>query len=624
MVNYRTPTSDSASDNFYSDNEDMSDPANIATNDNLPPWLQSFLQVQQDTVNTQQQQMLQLIQQQGQRLDHMASLFTQGQSLNQSQAPDPAQADRADVKRPRPKLPDPDKFTAEDLSLFPQFLGKLQAKLEIDAAAIGAGRDHVWYCFSRLDGKAAARIYPWISAYKDSVHEFTVERFFAQLAVAFEDPARKDKALNRLNTLRQGNRSFGELMSELDRLLLEAGGHGWADEVKKGYVRAAINQALRDRLITIEEKPTYEEYCLQIKNIADRLAEFKRIASTPEIHSRGGLGHPTSGTNGARPGNTPTAEPMEWEPSTAKSSKRARWVDKEELNNRRQNGSCMRCGSSKHFIKDCPFLPPKRPTRMANSTQGLEVSEVDVPDALLDDECEENSGGKYTSGKALPHTYGLVSARFVQRHQLKRIKIRSQSIRGFSGPIADKIEEVAKFSLDIGGNYQSYVYLYVVPKIDGHDVILGTPWMRHQNAVPLPDRSKLVFRNSGIAISCGLGLAKMSDVLDAMPISAAGFNFWRTRLAKRKDPNIQIFAASLRDIERTLRPKEHTDPRTKLPRHYHDYLDVFDRKSSETLPPLRGPGVDHKIELIEKDENGKRVEPPWGPLYNMGRVHPRQ
>ncbi|KAK9238478.1 hypothetical protein V1525DRAFT_387548 [Lipomyces kononenkoae] len=93
----------------------------------------------------------------------------------------------------------------------PEAAGPGQAKLEIDAAAIGSGKDHVWYCFNRLDGKAATRIYPWMSAYKDSQHEFTVECFFAQLSVAFEDPARKGKTLNGLNTLRQGNRSFGEL-----------------------------------------------------------------------------------------------------------------------------------------------------------------------------------------------------------------------------------------------------------------------------------------------------------------------------------------------------------------------------------------------------------------------------
>ena len=36
------------------------------------------------------------------------------------------------------------------------------------------------------------------------------------------------------------------------------------------------------------------------------------------------------------------------------------------------------------------------------------------------------------------------------------------------------------------------------------------------------------------------------------------------------------------------------------------------------MPPLRGPEIDHRIEL-EKDENGKEKEPPWGPLYNMSR-----
>ncbi|KAK9364578.1 hypothetical protein V1509DRAFT_667903 [Lipomyces kononenkoae] len=137
--------------------------------------------------------------------------------------PGPELYGHPDTKRPRAKLPDPEKFTGEDLSLFPQFLGKLQAKLEIDAAAIGTGRDHVWYGFSRLDGKAAARLYPWTSTYKDSATNFTVESFYMQLSIAFEDQAQRDKALNRLNTLRQGSRSFNELLSELDRLLLEAG-----------------------------------------------------------------------------------------------------------------------------------------------------------------------------------------------------------------------------------------------------------------------------------------------------------------------------------------------------------------------------------------------------------------
>jgi hypothetical protein len=52
------------------------------------------------------------------------------------------------------------------------------------------------------------------------------------------------------------------------------------------------------------------------------------------------------------------------------------------------------------------------------------------------------------------------------------------------------LSEVARLSIDIGGNYQQTIYLYVVQKIDGHDIILGTPWMRHQQVVIEPDRSK--------------------------------------------------------------------------------------------------------------------------------------
>lgn len=36
---------------------------------------------------------------------------------------------------------------------------------------------------------------------------------------------------------------------------------------------------------------------------------------------------------------------------------------------------------------------------------------------------------------------------------------------------------------------------------------------------------------------------------------------------------------------------------------------VFDRKKAEVLPPLRGAGTDHSIEL-ERDANGKEKEVP--------------
>lgn len=49
--------------------------------------------------------------------------------------------------------------------------------------------------------------------------------------------------------------------------------------------------------------------------------------------------------------------------------------------------------------------------------------------------------------------------------------------------------------------------------------------------------------------------------------------------------------------------------REKIPSEFHDYLDVFSKKSADTLPPNRS--YDHNIEL-QPDK-----QPPWGPIYNL-------
>ena len=69
------------------------------------------------------------------------------------------------------------------------------------------------------------------------------------------------------------------------------------------------------------------------------------------------------------------------------------------------------------------------------------------------------------------------------------------------------------------------------------------------------------------------------------------------------------------NIDKALYIKEITDPRTKLPEHYHQYLDVFDQRVADQLPP-HWPGADHKIEL-NLDEKGKPPEVPYGPLYQI-------
>ena len=73
----------------------------------------------------------------------------------------------------------------------------------------------------------------------------------------------------------------------------------------------------------------------------------------------------------------------------------------------------------------------------------------------------------------------------------------------------------------------------------------------------------------------------------------------------------QVFAVSMRDLEyqaeKEARPE--TDPRSVVPEEYHNLLDVFSKKDSDTLPPHRK--YDHKIILEEQQKHGH------APLYKM-------
>jgi hypothetical protein len=69
---------------------------------------------------------------------------------------------------------------------------------------------------------------------------------------------------------------------------------------------------------------------------------------------------------------------------------------------------------------------------------------------------------------------------------------------------------------------------------------------------------------------------------------------------------VKIFAASIADIDKMLKPKVSIDPREKLPAEYHEYLDVFSRTLAERLPPQR-PGINHKI-ILEKTSDREDSE----------------
>ena len=91
----------------------------------------------------------------------------------------------------------------------------------------------------------------------------------------------------------------------------------------------------------------------------------------------------------------------------------------------------------------------------------------------------------------------------------------------------------------------------------------------------------------------------------------------QSKKVKKDGEKVEVFSASMADIDKALNVKPRIKLKTVVPEQYWDYLDVFDEDEANQLPPVRGKGIDHEIELLE--EEGKKPTVFWGPLYNMSK-----
>jgi hypothetical protein len=93
---------------------------------------------------------------------------------------------------------------------------------------------------------------------------------------------------------------------------------------------------------------------------------------------------------------------MDWEPTRAapaapaqngqKAKKRAKWVSQEEMNKRREEGRCFRCGASGHIANKCEYDAPRRPAN-APLARGPRVAagKAEIVEPQLEDEEEDDS-----------------------------------------------------------------------------------------------------------------------------------------------------------------------------------------------------------------------------------------
>ena len=63
------------------------------------------------------------------------------------------------------------------------------------------------------------------------------------------------------------------------------------------------------------------------------------------------------------------------------------------------------------------------------------------------------------------------------------------------------------------------------------------------------------------------------------------------------NPRTYSIGTLQKDVEKTLKSKQHTDPATKLPPKLHKFFELFFHQEANKLPPHRF--YDHKIKFIK-------------------------
>ena len=200
----------------------------------------------------------------------------------------------------------------------------------------------------------------------------------------------------------------------------------------------------------------------------------------------------------------------------------------------------------------------------------------------------------------------------VSLEMVERLKLPVQAmkfprwVRGVSQGMEELITHFTWAAIDIGGYRVQKAYMYIIPK-QRHTMILGLKWFEEHRVTIDCDKRLLKFQEGNITVKSTNRVVNNSECVQ---IDTSEF-------MECMPEAVELFTASMQDIEKALSDKTPVDPREFLPDYLLGLSDAFEPKNATTLPPHR-PGVDHQMPL-ETDDNGKEKEVPWGPLYAMSR-----
>jgi hypothetical protein len=276
-------------------------------------------------------------------------------------------------------LKDPNAFDGTRSQYLP-WKYQVEAKLRSEPRRFHTSHLAIDYTFSRTAGDARARIFPWVSMHAASS---TLDQFFQHLDDAFKDAHMAETARNKLQNMRQKTDNVRDFVQDFNKEALTAGLFDHA--ILKSIFLNALNHELRTALAgtIFPENTTIEEMQSHAAAVSDNLWRLK-------LKNKGSVIPPP---DNAFP-TIPSQDVMDWEPSRTQ-TQRATWVSQKEINRRRDEGSCLRCGKKGHFISSCKLKPAQNLTRqLTQATKARSKPRERDRDATYDDATADESDNR--------------------------------------------------------------------------------------------------------------------------------------------------------------------------------------------------------------------------------------
>lgn len=277
----------------------------------------------------------------------------------------------------------------------------MRSKLRVDGPAIGSSSDQFAYIYARLEETPQAMAAAFFT--RGGPHgNFDPDQFLAYLVACYGDPNTEQRALSKLESMTQGEReSFASFLPKFEKELADSGGADWSDVVKINHLKRAINHEMRTYLTGQLSLPKdYPSFVNALQNLGANLDDlrFHTRKRRPRIGSRS-----PSPVQKTKSDTIPAkGDEMDWEPTKISrvirqankelEGKRAKWVDRAEMDRRRKEGRCLRCGRTGCNVAECPLLPPRRPSQ-ATKVQARRTKPV--LDAVIDEDEEVTDNSLY-------------------------------------------------------------------------------------------------------------------------------------------------------------------------------------------------------------------------------------